>query len=121
MNVPANQQLRERIEAFVVHVNQIIHDNTTKNYTSLTPETVRAEYISDKWCKIVRQSRGGGGDSVYAFIALEAFSTKTLGQITVGDIHKPAGWKAPAKHKRGSVFSEDFDKCAGPYGVAYLR
>lgn len=40
-----------------------------------------------------------------------------------GNIYKPASWKAPAKHVRGSVFDPDYSwgRALGPYGVAYLR
>jgi hypothetical protein len=34
---------------------------------------------------------------------------------------KPATWKAPARHSRGSVLADDFGlSCVGPYGVDYL-
>lgn len=41
---------------------------------------------------------------------------------TNGDILKAAGWKGPAKHKRGNIFELDNGlDCMGPYGAAYLR
>jgi len=49
--------------------------------------------------------------SVYAFLDAD------------GNIYMPAGWKAPAKHVRGSIFDENYSigKAFGRYGVAYLR
>lgn len=39
-----------------------------------------------------------------------------------GDIFKPAGWKAPAKHARGNIYSAGHGaETEGPYGPAYLR
>lgn len=39
-----------------------------------------------------------------------------------GDVLKPAGWKAPAKHARGNIFDQHNGlKTMGPYGPAYLR
>lgn len=56
-------------------------------------------------------SEGGVDRSVYLFVDLN------------GDIYKAASWKAPAKHKRGSIFDEAYGwgKAVGPYGAAYLR
>lgn len=74
-----------------------------------------ATYLSDKWCRITRS------DSAYAFIALDNFETKGLGNVTRGSIHKPASFKAPAKYARGSVFEQDNGiNCCGEYGVSYL-
>jgi len=60
--------------------------------------------------------------SAYAFIALEDGMNKKLGYYEKGDIFKPDGWKAPAKHARGNIFNEDHGlSCAGPHGIAYLK
>ena len=50
-------------------------------------------------------------ESVYAFV-----------DKTTGDVLKPAGHSAPAKHARGNIFKDDFGlKCCGKFSVAYLR
>ena len=40
--------------------------------------------------------------------------------IKVGDIMKAAGWSAPAKHSRGSIFDKDFHKSFSWTGPNYL-
>lgn len=59
--------------------------------------------------------------SVYTFVCLKDGQTKALGNLKAGDIHKAAGWKAPAKHARGSVFQDDFGKCLTAHGIVYLK
>lgn len=62
------------------------------------------------------------GSSAYCFVALEDGQNKQLGQYRQGDVFKPAGYKAPARHARGNIFNDDNGlKCCGRYGVAYLR
>lgn len=41
---------------------------------------------------------------------------------TNGDVLKSASWKAPAKHARGNIFSDDNGlNCMGEFGAEYLR
>lgn len=108
--------LTERIDAFVAHCQQVLEKYYKETNWTLPIERYTVEYLSEKWARIHR-----GNHSVYAFVALQDFSTKVLGQIQAGQIFKPASYKAPAKHARGSVFSEDFDNCAGPHSIIYLR
>lgn len=42
--------------------------------------------------------------SAWAFVVREDNTTKALGTVKKGDILKPATWKAPAKHARGSIY-----------------
>ena len=39
---------------------------------------------------------------------------------TNGDILKPAGWNAPAKHARGNIYDDDPILFIGPFGPAYM-
>ena len=40
---------------------------------------------------------------------------------TNGDVLKPAGWKAPAKHPRGNIYDEhDGMRFIGAYGPSYM-
>lgn len=60
-----------------------------------------------KYHRIVRTE--GSGRSVYCFI-----------DISTGDVLKAAGWKAPAKGVRGSIYSSDIiGYGVTPYGAVY--
>jgi hypothetical protein len=117
--------LRERIDAFVKHVNELCAKHfLDMKYVHSKPPIHRADYISDKWCRIVTLEDRGGEytvSSVYGFVCLADNITRSLGHVKAGDIHKSAGFKSPARTARGSVFAEDFGKCATMYGIVYLR
>lgn len=114
------------IESFLQHIDQIQDDYwLASGYTHPQP-THRVEYLSAKWAKIITVERRGlnneqPSQSVYCFICLQDGETKTLGKLQAGDIHMAASWKAPAKHARGSILTADFNNCAGPHGVCYLK
>lgn len=117
-------ELKDRIEAMVKRVDELTAEHwKQQNFRQPMPGH-RADYISDKWARIVvMEERNGKMDptSVYCFVCLQDGHTKTLGTLKAGDIHKAAGFKAPAKHARGSVFDPNFNNCLSAYGVAYLR
>lgn len=110
----------ERVDAFIKHVEQVfITENTARGY-KFPPATIRME-IRSKWIVLLRVDTSLSA-GVYAFIAREDFSNnKVLGNVKKGDIHRPASFKAAAKHARGSIFTNDFGNCAGPYGITYLK
>jgi hypothetical protein len=112
--------LNARIDAFVAHVNDKVSQHYARSFSQLTTPTHVAEKLSDKWTRI-NVVKNGRTSSVYCFICTKDGETKALGKVVAGDIHKAAGFKAPAKHSRGTVFSEDFNGCADIYGVKYLR
>ena len=57
------------------------------------------------------------GTSVWGFIARIPFVHKGV-QLKKGDLMKPAGWSAAAKHARGNVI--EGTAMYGPYGPVYL-
>jgi hypothetical protein len=65
--------------------------------------------VGGRWIRIVT-IQGHGGKSAWAFV-----------DKTNGDVMKPAGWSAPAKHARANIFDRGSWKKVGPYGPAYLR
>ncbi len=79
-------------------------------------EAHRAEHFPNLPAKPVTVKRGRkytrlfNGGSVYCFVVM-----------ATGEILKPATFKAPAKHPRGSVHNADPLACCGPYGVAYMN
>jgi len=118
--------LKERIAEFVKVADQVAAEYWEQmKYTFAKPPQHRADFISDKWVRVVTLDVPHEGEpkvqSVYAFIALQDGHTKTLGTLKAGDIHKPAGFKAPAKHARGNVFADDFRKALTPNGIVYLK
>ena len=117
--------MKERIDAFVKHADKVTLDYWTRQgFTHAPAPTHRADYTSDKWVRVVTLEERNGVpavSSVYAFIALQDGQTKAQGNIKAGDIHKAATFKAPAKYARGSVFAEDFGRCANEYGIVYLK
>jgi len=117
--------LQEQIEQFLIAANEISAEHWKRqNFTHSPPPTVRAE-PSSKWVKIIRVENQHDGTSssggVYAFICVQDNTTKTLGALKRGDIHKAASYKAPAKHARGNIFNPNFKNCLTPYGIVYLQ
>lgn len=107
--------LKEKIDAFVDYVAKVCEPH----YGEFSKVTLSVTY-GDRWAKVIKHLCNGQ-ESVYAFIALEDFGNKTLGMVKKGDIHRPASWKVPARHARGSVFQEGYNNCVGPWGIAYLK
>ena len=59
------------------------------------------------------------GSSVWGFIAKVDGTHKGL-PMKKGDILKAAGWNAPAKHSRGSIFDSEMHKSFSWTGPNYL-
>ena len=59
------------------------------------------------------------GSSVWGFVSLVNGEHKGA-PIFVGDIMKAAGWRAPAKHSRGSIFDAEMHKSFSWTGPNYL-
>lgn len=118
--------LTSRIDAFVKELDSIMVAHwDERRYTFSPPPTHEAIY-KGKWCLIVKHNKTAAGancgSSATAFVALEDFANKELGAVAMGDIHKPASYKKPARHAHGNVFRPDFGNCVGPSGhVHYLR
>lgn len=124
--VSGNTELNTRIAEFVKVADEVSAAHwAERGYTFAKPPQHRADFISDKWVRVVTLDVPHEGEprvsSVYAFIVLQDGQTKTLGALKAGDIHKPASFKAPAKHARGNVFQEDFRKALTSNGIVYLK
>lgn len=102
------------IKKWVALVQDTINKYMDTHYKRLDPPIV--EYSKGgRYYKIIRREVGqfaGSSRSVHSFV-----------DKSTGDIYKPAGWKAPAKHPRGNIFDKDGGKSAlTPQGsVVYMR
>ncbi len=111
-----SDDLRARIEEYARLLQEAINAHTAKNFPNLDPDTVSIDW-NRKYTRIVKSNNGQR--YVHTFVAMVDVDTKTI-TAKAGDILKAAGWKAPAKHPRGSVFNSDPLKGVGPYGADYL-
>lgn len=81
-----------------------------KRFPSLEP-SVLSSSPGKKYIKIIKDGPGGPSKSVYAFVNVEN-----------GDVLKPAGWAAPAKHARGNIYdAKNGLGSMSAEGPAYLR
>lgn len=87
----------ERLSQFINNLTAMYAKHyADKGYTFEASPTFTAQKGS-KNIKIV-ENRANGGGSVYCFI-----------ENDTGNILKAAGWKAPAKGARGSIWNDDCD------------
>lgn len=101
---------------------QEIMDQDHARWTPNIAKSILQAVDLQKFVRIVRKFEVEKFGSCHAFVAKETFSTRNLGQVKIGDIFKPASWKAPAKHARGNIFNQDNGLTRmGPNGPAYLK
>lgn len=92
---------------FVAFAQKVCSDYRQAHFPMLGDVTLSVEE-GRRYAKIVRTDNGR---SVHCFV-----------DLTNGDILKAAGWKAPAKHARGSILDPaTYAAAVGPYGAAYLK
>lgn len=110
------------LDTFIARVQKCTDERFARDFPRLTPFKVTVDK-GRKFHRIVKTNDGGKGQrSVYCFVAVQDSTTKALGTIKRGDILKSATWKQPAKHVRGTIFSDTFDGYGvGDYGAHYLR
>lgn len=94
----------QALERYVEGCKAIHAAYKAKHFPNIAEEPWRVERLQ----KRARVVNGGG---VHSFVDYET-----------GNVLKPAGWKAPAKHARGNIFdAANGLGSMGPYGPAYLR
>jgi hypothetical protein len=98
-----------RATEFVRRAQQMINDHFKKQYPNI-PKPPKLEITKGKrYWRVV--SNDGVSRSAYVFL-----------DTTNGDVLKPAGWKAPAKHARGNIFNSDYGiGGVTTFGGRYLR
>ena len=104
----------DALAAFVAGVQEMIDTHFAANYKNLSPNKLSVQR-GKRYVKIVttciNASDGSEGQrSVWGFI-----------DNSNGDILKAAGWKAPAKHARGNIFSANQFENVNEHGPNYLR
>lgn len=110
------------LDTFIARVQEHTTDRYVRDFPGLAPYKITVDK-GRKFHRIVKTIDGGRGQrSVYCFVATQDSTTKALGTIKRGDILKSATWKQPARHVRGTIFSDTFDGYGvGDYGAHYLR
>jgi hypothetical protein len=93
---------------YVDNVQSIVNTFFKRNYANLEPPVLKVMPRGRVYKKVVFT---GSQNSVHSFI-----------DIKTGDIYKPASWKAPAKHARGSIYKDKGSKALDGMGnVRYLK
>ena len=92
---------------FMAYCQKMRDDFYDKNYPT-NPRASLATMVGGRWIRIVTVEEGGG-KSAWAFV-----------DRTNGDVMKPAGWSAPAKHARANIFDKASWKNMTAYGPQYL-
>lgn len=104
------QDFDKALKAFLTGAQDKINADYKMNFPNLKPSQLITK-AGKKYVKVISKARSGSGTSAWAFI-----------DKTTGDILKPATWKAPAKHARGNIFSQDNGvNSVSPYGPGYLQ
>ncbi len=104
---PASANVAEAIDIFVKNVQAFLDAHYAAGFPNGYPSSPRIDTMAGpRYVRLVAVDRmkgeATGGRSAWGFI-----------DRTSGDVLKAAGWKAPAKGPRGSVFALTFEG----YGV----
>lgn len=103
----ATREFNVALDAFV----NALQARSDANFQALMPSLTKPQFTVMPGSKNVRIVVNGHGQrSVFCFV-----------RIADGAILKAAGWKAPAKHARGSIFVNGGLDAVNCYGANYLR
>ena len=91
--VDVTEKFEKAVQEWLASCQKMLDVHYRTQYKNLVAPTLKIAKGSKNW-KIVKVAEGGGR-SVFAFI-----------EVATGDILKPAGWKAPAKHARGNLWDD---------------
>jgi len=103
-----NDNFSDAFHAWLKGCQEIINKQFAEHYQNLQPSQLVYESAGhSRYIRVVRQDPSSKQRSAFAFIDKEGGKIgKFLGHKR-GDILKPASWKAPAPHARGSIFDAD--------------
>ena len=92
------------LDLFVKHVQSIVNENSYFNTKIIAK-------AGSKNVKIIKQETNGPSVSVYCFV-----------RKADGAVLKAAGWNAPAKHARGTIYTDDPTRYGvSSYGAHYIK
>ena len=103
----SDTEFNAALDTFVRTTQQMLHDEYEKRFTRVFAPKLEIER-GPKNVRIV--ATGPGQRSVFCFV-----------RVADGAILKAAGWKAPAKHARGSIYVNAGQDAVGMYGANYMR
>lgn len=104
----------ERLGDWLVLCQAIVDKHREENFPTLLPQ-VLSIMKGKRYARIVLSETTPEGKTVHQ-------SAWAFIDMTNGDVLKPTGWKAPAKHARGNI-DDDQNGVGriGPYGPEYLK
>ena len=113
------------IQNFIVAANKEIGSYWERMKLTYAPAPTIVARETERYIVLHKEGKNHEGqktdESIFAFIVRGDFYTRTLGVLKEGDILRPATYKAPAKHARGNVFSEQGGTEAIAQGSASIR
>jgi len=102
--------IKDQIESWVATEAQA----TVNNYYAASLPSLRVPTFDIKFG--VKYAKISQGTTVWGFVAL--YDTPEKAE-RVGDLLKPASWRAPAKHSRGNILNGT--AAYSPYGPEYMK
>ena len=104
-----NPDFQKALNEYVETVRKVYKVYFDKNFDILDPPKVSVEPRGRRYKKVITDN--GIQKMVHSFV-----------EVKTGLIFKPASWKAPAKHARGSIYENNGLDALTPQGsVKYLR
>lgn len=108
MNTTTRIPTQYEMVEWVKHADQLIADYWAKNSYKHPRHTLELMF-NTKYARIAAVG-DDGHRSAWGFI-----------DMSNGDVLMSAGWKAPAKHARGNIFTHTPAQCCSWTGPNYLR
>jgi hypothetical protein len=102
----------DQLDRYVSTVEALVSAYYAENYSNLEAPFFTVDPRGKKFARIVQNERHGSSRSVHSFVDRES-----------GDVLFPSGWKTPAPHARGNIWSDqEGAEALAPHGsVLSLR
>lgn len=107
-----NDRFEEAANMYLAMVRERHNDYYEANYPNLPRPVFDISFRGGVNAKVFSVSSDGRPAAVHSFVNKAS-----------GDVLKPAGWSAPAKHARGNIYSDEFGSEALDYSgcVRHLK